>query len=175
MRRRQSGNVMLFWVGMGALIATAAANACCTLQLADPRQIYEGIRNGWQKAAESRLYGGLHVLPVRLFQTAAVLKICKSRIRQMGTRMVLLCGGCFMGAALVLMSRVRGLFGIIAFLFSAFPHAICYLAAWGLYLYAGLEGVPKEEWKLRAVVLFLVFGGMLLEICLAPPLAVKIL
>lgn len=175
MRRRQSGNVMLFWIGMGILIATAAANTCCTLQLADPRQIYDGIRTGWQKAAESRLYAGIRVLPVRLFQTAAVLKICKSKIRKLGSRMVLLWGGCSLGAVLVLMSRVRGLFGIISFLASNLPQAFCYLAAWGLYLYAGLEGVPEQEWKLRTVVLLLVFGGMLLEICAAPQLAVKIL
>lgn len=175
MRRKQSGNIMLFWVGMGILIATAAANACYTLQLADPRQLYEGIRTGWQKAGESRFYAGIRVIPVRLVQTAAVLKICKSKIRQMGARMVLLCGGCSVGAALVLMSRVRGLFGIVPFLASKFPQAFCYLAAWGLYLYAGLEGLPDQEWKLRTVVLFLVFGGIFLEICAAPQLAVKIL
>lgn len=175
MRKRRSGDTMLLWMGAGICLATAVSNLCCTMQLADPRALYEIIRAGWQRAAESRIYAAVRVLPVRLLQTALVVQVCRSRLRQMGCRLLLLCGGCGLGAALVVMSRARGLFGLLPFLASRFPQGLCYLAAWGLYLYAGLEELPQQEWRLRAVTAALLGGGILLEICASPGLAVKIL
>ncbi len=175
MKRHRTGNIMLFWIGVGILLSTAMSNLCYTMQMADPRQLYQWIQEGWQKASESRLYAGFRVLPMRLFQTVAIWKLCSSRLRQTGARLVLLCGGCSLGAILVLMSRVRGIWGIIPFLANGLPQGLCYLAAWGLYLYAGLEGLPERGLRLRSVVVILLIGGIFLEIYASPHLAVTFL
>ncbi len=177
-RKERPGTVMLFWIGLGVLCSSVAVNIFYTLQMADAKQMYESFCSGWQRASESRIYAGLRVIPVRALQTFVVFKACRCRLRQMGVRLLLLVEGMSAGALLVMMSRVRGLFAIVPFLMSGFPHIFCYFAAWGLYLYAGLEELPDwqvRQAKVRIVTAVLVVAGMFLEICTAPRMVVKFL
>lgn len=175
MRSRHSGTIMVFWLGAGILLSSAAANAGFTLRLADPQRLYEGLCTGWQKAAESRIYAGLRVVPLRLLQILAVINICRSKVRQAGMRLILLAVGCSLGGALVMMSRVRGIFGILPFLASRLPQGLCYLAAGWLYLFAGLEGLPDHTVRFRVLVFFMILGGICMEICTAPQLIINFL
>ena len=159
MRRKNQGIYLLFWISAGIVLATIGANRVFASGLVDYRLLYQYLLEGWQSMAARDWKCVLRVLSVRFFQTAVVELICRSRLHRILLPLLLVWAGCSFGFALVLMTWYQGVFGLVVFLVSNFPHQLFYGTAWGILIFKCLSGYEvRRRMFWGAVAAFLLFG-----------------
>lgn len=159
MRRRNQGIYLLFWIGAGMLLATVFANRVFASGLVDYRILYHYLQKGWQKMIEKDWKCIMRILLIRSVQTLAVEFICRNRLHRLLVPLMLVWIGFSVGFSMVLMTWYQGMFGLIVFLVSNFPHQLFYGTAWGILIFKCLSGYEARKRRFwGAVAAFLLFG-----------------
>lgn len=164
MRRRSQGIYLLFWVGLGMLLATVTGNRLFASGLVDYRILYQYLQQGWQNMLAKDWKCLLRILLVRSLQTAAVEFLCRNRLHRLLVPLLLVWAGCSAGFSLVLMTWYRGGFGLIVFLASNFPHQLFYGTAWGILIFKCLSGYEVRRRRFWGAVAALLLFGVLMEV-----------
>ncbi|MCI8659395.1 MAG: hypothetical protein HFG54_03960 [Lachnospiraceae bacterium] len=162
--RRNQGIYLLFWISVGLMLATIGANRVFASGLVDYQVLYQYVLEGWQNTATGDWKCVFRILAVRIFQTAMVEALCRSRLHKVAIPLLLAWVGCAAGLSLVLMTWYRGIFGLIVFLISVFPHQIFYGTAWGILIFKCLSGYETRKGRFWGAVAALILFGILLEI-----------
>lgn len=162
--RRNQGIYLLFWIGVGLTLATIGANRVFASGLVDYQVLYQYVLEGWQSTAAGDWKCIMRILLVRILQTAGIEALCRSRMNKVAVPFLLIWVGCAAGLSLVLMTWYRGIFGLIVFLISVFPHQLFYGTAWGILLFKCLSGYETRRHRFWGAVTALLLFGILLEI-----------
>lgn len=170
MGRTRQETYILVWIGIGIVLATAAANKIFAARLADYQLLYQELCRGWESLADGNRLSIAKTILVRLLQSAVITAVCRKtgRLRNIGTPAVLLFAGLACGYLLVLLTWCRGIFGILLFLAAGFPHMFCYGLAWGILVLRGLSGYEIRRFRFWGAVGGLIAAGMFLEIYMHP-------
>ena len=164
MRRRNQWIYLLFWIGVGMMTATVAANRAFASGLVDYRILYQYLQRGWQSMIEKDWKCMLRILAVRSLQTAAVELICRNRLHWLSVPFLLIWAGCSAGFSLVLMTWYQGWMGLFFFLISNFPHQLFYGTAWGILIFRCLSGYEVRLRRFWGAVAALLLFGVLAEV-----------
>lgn len=170
MGRIRQETYILIWIGIGIILATAAANKIFSAQLADYRQLYKNLCRGWERLAAGDVFSIVRTVVVRLLQSAGIAAVCRKQgwVREIGIPGVLLFAGMAFGYLLVLLTWCRGIYGILLFLAAGFPHMPVYGAAWGILILRGLSGYEVRRLRFWGAVGGLTAAGIFLEIYVRP-------
>lgn len=170
MRRIRWESYICIWIGIGIVLATAAANKIFAARLADYQVMYENLCRGWERLAAGNVFVIARTILVRLLQSAGIVLLCRKpgRLRDAGIPAVLLFAGAAAGYLLVLMTWCRGIFGLLLFLAAIFPHGLCYGLAWGIMIIRGLSDYEIRRFRFWSVVGVLILAGIFLETFMYP-------
>lgn len=155
---------LLFWIGAGLALATIGANRVFASGLVDYRLLYQYVLEGWQNTAAGDWKCVLRILLVRIVQTVAIEAMCRSRLQRIAVPFLLIWAGCGAGLSLVLMTWYRGVFGLIVFIVSVFPHQLFYGTAWGILIFKCLSGYEARRRRFWGAVVALLLFGILMEV-----------
>lgn len=164
--RRES--YLLLWLAAGWLLAAVGANRMFASGLVNYQVLYGYVTRGWASAAQGETAGVLKILIVRLFETALIASVCRSRMRGPGIILILIAAGLSAGVSLVLLTWCRGVMGIICFLLAGFPQDLFYLSAWGILILKYAMSYEVRRGKFWSIVVALLMLGISAEIWLNP-------
>lgn len=164
MRRRNQGIYLLFWIGAGMLLATVLANRVFASGLVDYRILYQYLQQGWQNMIAKDWKCIMRILLIRSVQTLAVELLCRNRLHRMLVPLILIWAGVSVGFSMVLMTWYQGMFGLVVFLVSNFPHQLFYGTAWGILIFKCLSGYEARKHRFWGAVAALLLFGVLMEV-----------
>lgn len=158
---------LLFWVGLGVLLATVAANRVFASGLVDYRILYESFCRGWQGLGEKRFSFRFRLIFARLTQACILLYLGRRHRRRVGVPLALVWLGFGLGLSLTVMTWNRSVYGLLIFVASWLPHGLFYGLAWALAL-SGTEGGGSPRRGVLGGVAGLLLLGLLGEMHVNP-------